>query len=1027
MKNFLKIVAAVLALFILIGITLNLYFTDERLKNTVMPYVNDAVGRTVEVESMSLTFFSTFPQPGISIRNMNIPGEAKTDTLLSLDELVTSVELFSLLGDQINISEIQLRNPKFSYVIHSDSSTNIDFLTEAEEADTDTSAGYGINIPYFQVTGGHFGYRDETSETTAKISNLNADITLNYTDLIESTLELQEANLSATVDGKNYVTNLPVSFNQHSTIDLSNETLKLEDGTLSIRGLNLNISGSITDWSNSLATDLKFTSSSDNFGELLRLVPTEYEQYTKDLNSQGSLSINGNIKGNMNSEQLPRFDLSMQVTDGYLKNPDLSQPIEQIQLILQANNDLATIKELSARAGENSISGSGRLSNPLQEEGDFSMDFDGTVNLATVSQFYDISQFDIEQMSGQLTLNGNAKGNRAVPEETTFDALATLNNGSLKYTEVPRPIENISVDAQASQSEITINNLAFEALKNTFSMKGIINQPLKEDQRTIDLNTDLRFDLATIKDFYPIDEDTLQMRGMLTANATLKGKADQIERSVQSGGLRLSNGFINHKSLGKEIRDITIESKLSGPTLSISKASFQTGNNNLSASGNISDYLSENRTIDLKITGNVTLSELTNYYDLNPTVTTLTGSAKLNLAASGPVADPAAMKFDGLFTAQNIHMDGEAFTEPVKELSGELNLSPTSADLNSLSFKLGSSDFILSGSLKEYMAYLKAEEDRKTISRLTGNYKSELLNLDELIDWEDTTATEPIPIHLPHLTSSVTAEISKLVVTGVTMNNLQAEARTTPNQIELEKATVELFDGDASGTFKWEVPQPDHTMITFAGSLDSLQAESFFREYQILGEKSKFHEYISGTFTANVDYYSELDVYLEPILETTTMEGDFGMTKSRLQGHPLQNKIADFLNTKEFRNIALDEWKSTYTLDNSILTIKDLRLTSGDIGAELQGTQHLTKGNIDYQMKLFLPERFKSAIASVITKQATEALTQDNGTIMVPLRITGTHENPKVAPDKEVIAPIIKKYLKNKAGKVLEDIFNGNN
>jgi len=72
-----------------------------------------------------------------------------------------------------------------------------------------------------------------------------------------------------------------------------------------------------------------------------------------------------------------------------------------------------------------------------------------------------------------------------------------------------------------------------------------------------------------------------------------------------------------------------------------------------------------------------------------------------------------------------------------------------------------------------------------------------------------------------------------------------------------------------------------------------------------------------------------------------------------------------------------------------------------------------------------LPGRFKSAIASVITKQAADALTQENGTITVPLRITGTQQDPQVRPDKEVIGPIVKDYLKNKAGNVLKGIFDG--
>jgi hypothetical protein len=155
------------------------------------------------------------------------------------------------------------------------------------------------------------------------------------------------------------------------------------------------------------------------------------------------------------------------------------------------------------------------------------------------------------------------------------------------------------------------------------------------------------------------------------------------------------------------------------------------------------------------------------------------------------------------------------------------------------------------------------------------------------------------------------------------------------------------------------------------------------------------------------------------------MNGDFGMTKARLKGHPLQEKLASLLKAKELRNIALDEWKSTYTLKNSIFNIKDLRLTSGNIGMELNGDQHLVKETIDYHTKLFLPGRYKNAIASVISKQAAEALTQENGTIMVPLRVTGTQQNPKIVPDKEVIGPIVKDYLKKKAGDVLKNLFDG--
>ncbi len=1025
MKTFLKVVAAVLVVFIVIGIGLNLYFTDERLKQTIMPYVNEAVDRPVEVESMSLTFFRTFPRPGLNIKNLSIPGEQEGDTLLALDELVTAVELWPLLSNTVNISEISLNRPRFTYIINADSTTNIDFLLEETEAEEDTTEGYTVNIPYFEVTNGDFGYIDATSNTDVRMSGFNADISLSYDELISSSIDLEIGGLSASVDGSSYVDELPLSLSQISTINMDDETVTLEEGTFGIRGLALNLSGTISEWSTTPVVDLSFNSSSDNFGELLRLVPEEYESHVEGLETEGSLALNGSVKGAVGGEELPSFNASVEITDGYLKNPDLPQPVQDIQLRLKADNSLVTIETFTANAGENNLDVSGELHDPLEENGAFTLNLDGNVNLSTVNQFYDITEFDLEQLEGQLTMDAEANGNREEPENASFDAVFNLTNGSIKYIDVPRAVENINIDATANQDLITINSMNLEAAQNTFSMKGTVSRPLDEANRAVDLNTNLKFDLATIKDFYPISEDTLKMSGVLTAQANLKGKADQIERSVQSGSVNLTNGVIEYEELGKPFRDITLESTLQGNRLTIGKASFITGQNNLYASGYITDYLSDNPAINITLRGDAKLDEIANYYDLRPTIEKLTGDANLNLTVEGNVDNPGEMAFNGNMSMQNASMEGDSLVQPVSDLNGKLNLTPQKATLESLQFQLGESDISLSGSLASYMEYLKESGERQSTPHLTGSYSSSFLNLDELIDWEEETSDEPIPIELPELTSSVNAEISEMLITGVTMNNLKASAGTTPKQIKLDKATVELFEGRANGSFVWDVPQPDRTTITFKGSLENLQAESFFDEYQILGEKSNFHEYVSGAFSADVDYNSELDVFLEPQIETTVMSGSFGMTKARLKGHPLQVTIADFLKRDELKNVALDEWKSTFTVEDSELAIKDLRLTSSDIGMEMNGTQHLVEETINYQMKLFLPERFKGTIASVITKQAAEALTQDNGTIVVPLRIRGTHENPTVTPDQEAIAPIVKEFLKNKAGNVIKNLFGG--
>ncbi len=1026
MKTLLKIIGALFALLIVIFVGLNLYFTNERLKSTVMPYVNQAVGRPVHVESMSVTFLSTFPRPGLNVHKLSILDENDSDTLLTLDKLVVGVKLSSLFGDEISISEIQLDRPRFIYTIYEDGSSNVDFLI-SEEADADTTEGYAVSIPYFEITNGRFGYRDHTSDTDIRLNDFNAGISLRYADLIESTVDIELGGLYVSVGGNRYVSDLPMSLSEESTVDLDNEIINLQTGTLSIRGLALNLSGSINNWSSSLFADLSFNSTSDNFGELLRLVPIEYEQYTEGLETRGSLDINGSLNGILGGDELPAFQATIAVEKGYVKNPELPEPIEDIYFSAEASNERLIISRLDARAGSNNLTAAGQLERPLDEDGAFSFTLNSNVDLATVSSFYDLQSLGIESMSGRLDVGAQADGNRSIPEQATFNTTLRLEEGVLKYEDVPRPIENININADANQDVVIVRNVSLEASDNTFSMKGMVANPLKEDSRSVDLNANLRFDLATIKDFYPISEDTLQMSGLLTARATLKGKAAEIEHSVQNGVITLSNGLIDYKGFDKPFRDITLKSELNGHVLTITDASFVTGDNNLKASGHITDYLSENRTVDLKLEGSARLNEITNYYDLKPAIAQLTGNADLNFRARGPLNSPERMAFNGRLKVSGVNIRGDSLVQPVHDLNGELALTPSSVSLTSLSFKLGSSDIELNGSLNDYMEYLKAPEHRKATPHLTGSYHSDFLNVDELIDWEEESSSDPVPIHLPDLTSSVTASVGKMVVTGVTMHNLKAKASTTPGQIRLDQAGIELFGGKASGSFTWDVPQPDHTIITFKGSLANLQSEAFFKEFQVLGEKSNFHEHVSGAFSTDLSYYSELDVYLNPLLKTTEMKGNFGMTKSRLSGHPLQNKLADLFKAGELRNAVLDQWESTFTVDDRVLTLKDLRLTSGDIGVELDGTQHLVDETIDYKVKAYLPGRYKSAIASVITKQAADALTQQNGTLVVPLHVRGTLNNPGIQPDQDVIRPIVQNYLKDRAQDALKNLFGRDN
>src|SRR5690554_5661400 len=202
MKLLLKILAGLLILVVVTLVALNLYFTDERLKSMILPELREVVGTEIEVENMSLTFFKTFPQMGVELNGFVLP-DPDGNPVARLEELVVGIQILKFLNDEISISELQLIEPFINYHVFEDGSSNIDFLlvmAGEEDVDETEDPGYSITIPNFSISTAAINYRDDTANMFVEMKGLNAEISLEFADLIESSVNAQLENLNVVMD-----------------------------------------------------------------------------------------------------------------------------------------------------------------------------------------------------------------------------------------------------------------------------------------------------------------------------------------------------------------------------------------------------------------------------------------------------------------------------------------------------------------------------------------------------------------------------------------------------------------------------------------------------------------------------------------------------------------------------------------------------------------------------------------------------------------------------------------------------------
>lgn len=1018
-----------MALFIVLIIALSFYLSDERLKSMIVPQLNEMAGREIQVDRISYSLFRSFPSFSLVIEGFSVPDtdpQAGDDEVLaSVDELLLAVNLVPLLSGNVNVSRLDVDRPVFNYVMYEDGRTNLDslleFMDEDAEPAAEEQAELQIDLQAIALRNGNIGYYDRSSRTTMLLRGLDADISLSYGQNLTSTIDASVDGLSVEVEGEAFLRNLPLSISQRSVIDLEQERANIEEGRLNIRGLDMDMSGEIADYgSEAPFIDLQINSSSDNFGALLELVPEAYKAEFEGVETRGALVLGAQISGRFGEDQIPDFEVVAGVEEGFLRYPDVASAIEDITLDMRANNNEVVIQSFTARAAGNAFSAEGLLNQPLEEDADFDFSMDLDLDLATIAEFYPLEDLELQ---GQLSVNASTQGRIDDAENARFSAIARLDDGFVQYAEVDEPIRNMNVAINANQSRIIIQSFAAEAAENRLTLSGTVREPLNEDQTSFQLVADASLDLASVPKFYPIDTDTLDMRGEFRFDGSASGRLADIENASISGRFSLEDGFLAYHELPKPIDELMFRGRISQRNLSLDASRLRTGNNNFTARGSVADYLTDNPVSDLLVEGQFDLSELHEFADLEPYINELSGHAESNIRVRGPVMEPERLRFNGMFELREFAVQSDSLPEPITRLDAVMDFSDAHVGIESFSMEMGSSDVSFEGELRNYMRLV--EENGSELATLNARFHSGMLHVDEFYEYvppPEDAEPEPFPVELPRLEMNMDVDIGELIFLGISMTDISGEVSSTDTRFAVEDAVADVFEGDISGRLVWDVPDPEQTKITFEGNMNGLEIQDLLRQVNPAGLED-MDDYFSGRVSGDILYITEMDVFLEPVIPTTVSEGSFTMAQARMKDHPAQIRVADALRSQELRDLSLDDVDAIFNIESSVMTLERFNLTSQDIGLELEGTQHLETEEMDYTASVILPGRLSNNLEPVITSAGVSALTREDGKMPIPIRIRGTMEDPNVSLNTSEIQERIRDSASDSVRDRVRDLF----
>lgn len=418
MKRALKILgwtllSIVLAVVLVASIAIYVVFTPERLTPIARQAADKFFTCEHEIGEVDLTFFSTFPRFGLRADGLlliNPKAGAQNDTVVEAKHLVATVDVMEFLNNKnLHVHEAILDDATVNFYIAGDGTTNLTdvFVTSPDTTEEDTSA---FSLPFdalrvdgLRIKANAITFLDDKDTICASLglTELSAKAE-SWDDML---IALEAKDVCANLKGDAYADSLHVEILAPLAMNLDSMHFAFDGARLAVNDFNLRLEGEVT-IQDSIAIDANVKTDKWQIQPLLALVPAKFTSALKDIEVDGQVALEADIKGFLGENAMPLVKARLTLEDGEGAYKPLPYRLRDLELDADALLDLnkkepstVTIRNLAAKTKDSKLSAIGTVSDLMGN-----MLLDLALNLD--ANLPDFAYF----LPDSMTLLGRAKG-----------------------------------------------------------------------------------------------------------------------------------------------------------------------------------------------------------------------------------------------------------------------------------------------------------------------------------------------------------------------------------------------------------------------------------------------------------------------------------------------------------------------------------------------------------------------------------------------------------------------------------------
>lgn len=464
MKKVLTILGVVLVIIIVAMLAIPFLFKDK-IKTAVVNAANEQLNATVDIKDFGLNLFSNFPNATLSLNDASIVGigDFEKDTLLQAKAASVTINLMSLFGSQYEISKINLDRASVYAKVLADGRANWDIMKADSTAATDSessNAPFNLSLEKISVNDCNIIFQNDSTKMKVMLNKWNGEITGDFS-ASETTLKTKSTidEITFVMDGIPYLTKIQGVADASINANLDKMQFVFEESKLQLNELKASVDGSFAmvgkDYED-LEFDLKLNAPDTQFKDILSLLPAMYTADFKDVKTSGTAKLDAYVKGLMQGENYPAFDVKITVNDAMFQYPSLPKSVNNINVDMAVNskggsldNMIVDINKFSFNLGGNPFAGSLNITTPMSDP-NLKAQANGTIDLGMIKDVYPLEKGT--ELNGKVTANLNIASRMSAIEKEQYENVSA--SGSLKLNDM--------IYKSQDMQDVLINNAGLE-------------------------------------------------------------------------------------------------------------------------------------------------------------------------------------------------------------------------------------------------------------------------------------------------------------------------------------------------------------------------------------------------------------------------------------------------------------------------------------------------------------------------------------------------------------------------------------